>query len=125
MKQTTRWSPDTCGCVIEYEWDDSVKDTEREHTISRIVQPCKEHEGLGLKDADHFLQVTQENVSKNQAFEIVKAKAAEVNPDTFSYSFDKDRKLVIDVSGLDLEAADKAALLTELQTKLAVDVSIK
>lgn len=29
--QTTRWSPDTCNCVILYQWDDALPDDQRVH----------------------------------------------------------------------------------------------
>lgn len=33
MKKITRWSLDTCGCVVEYSWDSETKEELRGHTI--------------------------------------------------------------------------------------------
>jgi hypothetical protein len=125
MKQITRWGPDTCECVIEYEWDDAVPDSQRTHTISKIVSKCSAHSKLSDGET-HFLNVLDENTTKNKAFEIVKSKAPTLDPDNFKYSFDKDRKLVVDVANLGLKASDKTTLLSDLDTKLGTGkVSVK
>jgi hypothetical protein len=67
VQKVTRWSPDTCDCVIEYSWDDAVPQEQRVHTVSRIVQKCSTHAKLGLSDAHHFAHVLAENQRKNQA----------------------------------------------------------
>jgi len=125
MKQTTRWSPDTCGCVIDYEWDDAVPDSERTHIISKVITKCPAHASVGLPNI-HFTQVLDENTTKNKAFEIVLSKAPALTPDNFRYSFDKNRKLVVDVVDFNLKTADKTALIAELNTKLGTGkVSVK
>jgi len=48
MIRTTRWYPDTCDCIVEYQWDDDVPEAEREHRISRMVAQCAEHPGDDL-----------------------------------------------------------------------------
>lgn len=45
MIQTTRWYPDTCSCVIEYQWDDTVDPAARTHTVSNVLSACKGHPG--------------------------------------------------------------------------------
>ncbi len=45
MRQITRWSPDTCSCVIEYEWDDAVDPSVRIHTVYNILSACHGHPG--------------------------------------------------------------------------------
>ncbi len=42
MLRITRWNPDTCGCVIDLEWDDTANP--RLHRIGAIV-PCPAHPG--------------------------------------------------------------------------------
>lgn len=118
MKQVTRWSPDTCGCVLEYEWDDSVSDTDRTHTVTTVVTRCAEHSEMKLQLSDHFDQVMAENTGKNKAFEVVKSKVASLDIADFKYSFDKDRKLVVDVDHLAVSAAEKLTLTAELNSKL-------
>jgi hypothetical protein len=111
--------------VIEYEWDDAVPESERAHTISKVITKCPAHTSAGLPN-NHFAQVLDENTTKNKAFEVVLAKVPTVTPDNFKYSFDKNRKLVIDVADFNLKTVDKTALLADLNTKLGTGkVSVK
>ena len=36
--KTTRWSPDTCGCVLEYSWDDALPQEARVHVYADTVR---------------------------------------------------------------------------------------
>lgn len=110
MKNITRWSPDTCECVIEYEWDTEESEDTRIHSPKKIVKACSVHAGNNV----HLLhaKVSVENTGKNQAFaKLLQAVPAEhkqeiVNPKTqeVSYSFivepkwnfTDERKLVIE-----------------------------
>lgn len=42
----TRWSPDTCECVIEYEWDETLSQDDRVHTQKKIINTCADHVGV-------------------------------------------------------------------------------
>lgn len=46
MKHINRWYPDTCDCVIEYEWDDSEVENERTQRVVRFVKVCDAHQKL-------------------------------------------------------------------------------
>lgn len=61
MIQITRWSPDTCKCILEYQWDDVIPEDEREHTVYNIVSACSEHTGTPQN-------IFEEVVELNQAF---------------------------------------------------------
>jgi hypothetical protein len=37
MIQTTTWRPDTCKCVITYQWDDTISENARTHTYKTWV----------------------------------------------------------------------------------------
>ena len=63
MQHTTRWSPDTCKCVLEYTWDDAQDENSRVHTPSNVIKACSFHIGLSL--ADHYKAVKGENMRKN------------------------------------------------------------
>jgi hypothetical protein len=65
--QKTLWSPDTCECQIEYQWDDSVPQDQRVHTISKIVKSCQIHSHHGSDKESHYADVLSENQSKNKA----------------------------------------------------------
>lgn len=87
MKHINRWYPDTCGCVIEYEWDDSEPEDKRTHRVVRFVKVCDAHKKflpLSAKETPEevlmaqedkerlFSQVLEENRRKNYVlFEII------------------------------------------------------
>lgn len=97
MLKVTRWSPDTCGCVLEYEWDDAQDENTRTHKFKKAVQLCEHHKAL-IHGRAHD-QVLSENTSKNKVW----GKAREIKPDLelgdFTWSFDKDRKLKVGFLG--------------------------
>lgn len=66
MLTVTRWSPDTCACVIEYEWDTETTEDNRIHKFHR-VEKCSEHSGV-VEDNHVFLHVLKENRSAMAAF---------------------------------------------------------
>lgn len=114
------WRPDTCGCEALVE----VTAT-GEMTACLSLTPCAHHPKVTPAD---FLDVVHqgENVAKNAFLEA----AAEVAPDRLvdvvdgrralkpehrrAWSFDKSRKLVLD---LPLEAAEKVRLRSHLAGK--------
>ena len=60
--QTTRWSPDTCQCELEYTWDDSVSETNRVHNFKSISK-CSVHSAQA--DQTAYNTVFEENPRKN------------------------------------------------------------
>lgn len=58
MLRTVEWSPDTCTCVIEYAYDDSVPLAQVTFVASRHVRKCVDHRNLVLSTA--FDAVTEE-----------------------------------------------------------------
>jgi hypothetical protein len=69
--QRTRWRPDTCGCVLVYEWDTALSESQRTHRGAVVEQACAVHASQP-NPADHHTAVRLENGSKNVA---VKAAA--------------------------------------------------
>lgn len=63
--KTTRWSPDTCGCVIDYTWDDTTDLDTRVHTVSNIVTKCPAHQTLATKEQVYDAVYEKENKRKN------------------------------------------------------------
>lgn len=63
MIKRTTWYPDTCDCIIEYEWDDSISENLRVHTVVN-VQRCPIHLNQ-LSDVACFATVNAENTLKN------------------------------------------------------------
>lgn len=70
----TRWSPDTCECVLEYDWDPAAGEDDRVHTHHASVRTCPAHDGIG--GPEHLNVVLRENQSKNR----VEAHALELIP---------------------------------------------
>jgi hypothetical protein len=64
--KTTRWSPDTCTCVIEYRWDDTQPESSRTHTLDNYVSKCPAHTILA-DDTTRYNTVLEENPRKNNA----------------------------------------------------------
>ncbi len=72
MIKTTRWKPDTCSCVIDYEWDDSISVDSREHTFKRFIKQCSIHQELD------WTKTLQHNQEKNQAIMSIKETMPEL-----------------------------------------------
>ena len=64
---TTRWSPDTCTCVIDYTWDSTQSESTRVHNLGTIVNKCPAHSSLS--DSTVYSTVLEENPRKNQALQ--------------------------------------------------------
>ncbi|MEK7180615.1 MAG: hypothetical protein AAB706_04015 [Patescibacteria group bacterium] len=94
--QKTLWSPDTCGCQIEYQWDDAVPQDQRTHTISSIVKSCPIHTHHIDKSA-HFGDVLSENQSKNKAIGLLIKifKKLDGGDSEIKWRFEIDRSIVL------------------------------
>ncbi len=62
-KHLTRWRPDTCGCVIEYEWDDAEAEEARQH-VPKKIDACPDHPASGDLAAD-FATILAHNRAAN------------------------------------------------------------
>lgn len=88
----TGWSPDTCKCVTEFTWDNTVDEDLRVHTYSRDIKICPEHtgkSGLALYDA-----LLDENQRKNITLSLSQEERPDVTHRLFTYSFDTARLLL-------------------------------
>lgn len=86
--KTTRWRPDSCKCVLEYSWDDSVPEAEREHLPTTVVEACERHDHDDVEVV--HLAVTVDNVRKNHLFEELKSAIPDLEPGEVEYEFDGD-----------------------------------
>ena len=64
----TRYSPDTCTCVIEYTWDDTTTESNRVHTVSNVIQKCPAHNTLSNSQVFNAV-IEVENPRKNKTIE--------------------------------------------------------
>lgn len=113
-KQVTRWSPDTCKCIVEYAWDSEHPQETRQHTLHAFVAKCARH--AAMPDAEVYARLTDENPRKNkvralilESVPAVTAARMEANgeavidfhPDKpFAYEFDSDHVLHVTVTGM-------------------------
>lgn len=97
MKHKTLWRPDTCGCEIEFEWDDSDPAEARAHGVSRVLKRCAAHGGHN--DESCFNVVLEENRRKNRSLGLTKEKLglSEDQARKIGWSFDGDRVLHLDL----------------------------
>jgi hypothetical protein len=130
---TTRWSPDTCSCVVEYSWDSEATPENRVHTLMSIVK-CPVHSSL--TDSEAYAIVTEENPRKNislqTALENGPAALYDINVDgarvlkqniDFDFSWSgqaPDRVLNISFSGISLTTQQKNAIRNFLNNKFGV-----
>jgi len=64
---TTKYVPDTCSCVIEYTWDNTLSEANRVHTLSKIIK-CPNHTSLADNTA-YSTVLNDENPRKNLALQ--------------------------------------------------------
>lgn len=77
VTKVTRWSPDTCGCVFDYEWDDSETEDTRQHNFKQVVKECASHQHLqGNSKKDMYDSSLEENRRKNGTIAELLDKAA-------------------------------------------------
>lgn len=131
MINVTRWSPDTCDCVLEYSWDTEVADDQRVHTPLPPVKICDDHRANSQSEVHD--KVHEENTRKNKVLdEIAKALPSYAKVDEngnsnadlekIKWSFDVDRKLKIELVGG--KTKDKTDVKAVLDTKFANKVDI-
>jgi hypothetical protein len=132
MIKVTRWSPDTCDCVVEYSWDSEVPQDERVHIPHTVLKQCEAHKNKPLAVLHDELK--EENQRKNIALgEIIKhfpdlaltdqnGEKTSPDPNKIKYSFDKNRKLQVELK--DTTPENKVTLRGILQTKFTDKVDL-
>ncbi|GAH87731.1 unnamed protein product [marine sediment metagenome] len=106
MKQITRWSPDTCSCVLDIEWDDTEPESSRTHTIKAVVSRCGSHQAGS--DEGIFKAVLSENTRKNRVFGLAQQALPGVTLEDYDWSFDAER--VLEVKFANMTPAQKVQL---------------
>lgn len=105
--RTTRWSPDTCPCIVEFSWDDSVSADARTHSYHDTVQTCPEHGALA--GSALFDTVFSENRRKNVTLFLAQQIEASITGEDFLWLFDSERVLEVNF-GERLTAVQKQEL---------------
>ena len=117
MKKTTTWSPDTCNCIINYEWDDTIPENVRSHRVTGIVKKCSFHQNTVDLQA-HFDAILEENSRKNDA--VKKVKQAHPGA-TINAVLDGNRDVVLDVKGSAI--VDASAFAAGIGPKVKITLS--
>lgn len=124
MLKITTHSLDTCGCVINYQWDTDTPQDQRTHTpVEQFVGAdgktftttrCKYHQIANLNSLHS--NVITENQFKNQALdEVAKALGTTVDKVDLSWDLDDTRKLKVKLNTE--TAGNKAKALTAVLKK--------
>jgi hypothetical protein len=70
---TTRyvtWSPDTCNCVLQYSWDDTLDLNTQNFPVTEVFNKCSNHSSLATDD-DIYSSIKDENTRKNRALQYI------------------------------------------------------
>lgn len=124
MINRTRWRPDTCECILEYEWDSNEPSETRAHTLVDTPYLCDAHKS----STDKLSVVLEENQRKNKVIkEMLKiSDLSTIDSDgnkvlkkgRMSYYFDEYRKLCVTISGL--KSSDKTSLESSIDISKVV-----
>lgn len=108
MIQRNTWKPDTCDCHIEYEWDDTLSENDRVHTVSKIIKACSLHDHHVNKE-NHYNDVLAENTSKNKAIGLLTKSIPKLDggQNEVKWRFDIDRNVVLSHPLLNKQDKDK------------------
>mgnify|MGYP001616653995 CR=1 FL=1 len=112
MMHKNTWRPDTCGCEIEYEWEDTLTVEQRVHTPTKATG-CEHH--LTGDHSAKYTQVLKENQTKNKVLGAILdgvSTAVDILLDEndkpikklkkgkkYLWSFDAQRNLVVSCDG--------------------------
>ena len=119
--KTTCWSPDTCDCRIEYNWDDEVAAHLRVHTIGKVDIKCAVHQAVA--DNDLLDTLLNENRRKNVAFGIIKGFNPDFQLKDFGWFFDEKRVLQVTIAkGLTTE--EKSELQDACDIQFGMDKAV-
>jgi hypothetical protein len=97
----TQWSPDTCGCVVEY--DDQIN-------VVAVHKKCTKHAGTP-DDATHLATVLAHNRKKNAVRNAILAANGITDPSASPISVFYDQNDDLHVVGANMADAQKSAAI--------------
>ena len=107
---TTRWKPDTCKCVLEYDGIDENGD----YINPVLVAQCDEHKALGHSGVHAFHRSKEDNQLKNVS--IAALEELGHNPTEIDFAYDKDFNLSLKLPSRE-STARKITALNHLKSK--------
>lgn len=137
--KATTWTLDTCGCAVEYTWDDNLSNPLRTHEHSKSVLKCTAH--AALDGQKHYDTIRTENITKNRALTLAltsfptklgKSVADELGSESivlkdevnYDYSFSgvaPNRTLRVSFTGANLTAAEKSSFQSSADAEFGTD----
>ena len=111
---TAVWTPDTCTCTVEYEWDKDTDESSRVHTFKKVHMTCKHHEALQGKQL--YDQLSKENGSRSTAVRVVQETNPELTVEQIFWRFSADRKTLF-LAPQGLGSAQKQQLQSRITTE--------
>lgn len=130
-KRLTKWKPDTCGCILVYEWDEA--DVQAPAVIKQVLEACDIHKGFATP-AEHFTAIQSQNKAKNKILGLIVDNFPKltkevdngngetisvVDDGVFSYSYDETGKISVDIKGLTVQ--EKSDFDQTLKTEIGTD----
>lgn len=115
MMQVNQWQPDTCDCIINYQWDDTLSDADRVHTVKEVIRRCKFHQTLD--DVTHYDTVLEENTRKNRAIGAIKEAHADAD---VAFEFTDKREVILNVKNVSF--IDSEAILSKVGPKVQINL---
>jgi len=117
MIHIQEYRPDTCTCVVQESWDDSVPEDQRVHTLEAVLHRGPEH--ASILDSSLYPVIREENRRKNLTVGKCVSVAAVV-PGQISWAYTPGRLLQISFSGVNVPNATKQAIQAWCDTNLGV-----
>lgn len=115
MQKTTRYSPDTCGCVLLLNWD--TDHPEDEPVFGGVEKKCADHASLTSTDEEAHAYAWGDNRVKNRTRQAIMDRFGLTHEDMmigkvdrFNWSFDSGRVMSCSITGLAITGANKTAL---------------
>lgn len=98
MIKTTRWSPDTCKCILEFQWDTDKSLSKRTHTFLPPTEICPLHSSVHISEISDV--VYEENLRKNWSLDIVHSRVSSLTLEDILWNYTEERVLILELSGL-------------------------
>lgn len=98
-KHLNEWRPDTCGCVLEFAFDDDEDAETRTHEWESTKKTCPAH--IAIIGEALFTAVLEENRRKNVALGMIKTLSTidqSILQDSHTWSFDDSTPRVLTLS---------------------------
>ena len=93
--KTTEWSPDTCDCQIDYEWDDSLPQEQITYNIKFLGKSCNAHKNLLPNAPVTYSCILDENQKKNKSLQLALENAPSQLADIFTSPVDGSQTVTL------------------------------